>query len=89
MHTKTKHGAGVGDLLKRSRDNSGRTMREVATRLGKSVSFVNNVESGYTKLPPDLVQPWATAVGIPNEKLLGTLLYQESEEIKKKAGIHS
>lgn len=55
-----------GLWLKRRREEVGLSQRELAQALGlKFYSFISQVENGRTRVPPELLRPWAEALQMP------------------------
>jgi transcriptional regulator with XRE-family HTH domain len=54
----------AGAWLRGLRERAGLTQMDLAIRLGfKYYAFVSQVETGFTRLPPQKVGAWADAVG--------------------------
>jgi transcriptional regulator with XRE-family HTH domain len=54
----------AGAWLRGLRERAGLTQMDLAIRLGfKYYAFVSQVETGFTRLPPQKVGAWANAVG--------------------------
>jgi transcriptional regulator with XRE-family HTH domain len=54
----------AGVWLRALRENAGLTQMDLAIRLGfKYYAFISQVETGFTRLPPQKVEAWANAVG--------------------------
>jgi transcriptional regulator with XRE-family HTH domain len=54
----------AGAWLRGLRERVGLTQMDLAIRLGfKYYAFVSQVETGFTRLPPQKVEAWANAVG--------------------------
>ena len=54
----------AGAWLRSLRERAGLTQMDLAIRLGfKYYAFVSQVETGFTRLPPQKVEAWAHAVG--------------------------
>jgi transcriptional regulator with XRE-family HTH domain len=64
-----------GMFLKKVRERAGLTQRELAERLGiKYYTFVSQIESGKGRVPPDLYDRWAEAVGMDTSEFVKKLL---------------
>lgn len=64
-----------GLWLKRRREEQGLSQRDVADRLGlKFYSFISQVENGHAPIPPELLQDWSDALGIPTAEFARTML---------------
>ena len=68
-----KRRAILANLLKQTRLGLGLKQTQLARKLGKNQSFVSKYENGERTL--DLFELWdiSTALGVPLEKLVGTL----------------
>jgi transcriptional regulator with XRE-family HTH domain len=54
----------AGLWLKGLREKAGLTQMDLAIRLGfKYYAFISQVETGFTRLPPQKIEAWASAVG--------------------------
>ncbi|AWN35779.1 helix-turn-helix domain-containing protein [Methylobacterium radiodurans] len=59
-----------GCLLKEMRERSGHTQASLAKLMGYEIkTFVNQVELGRSRLPPDHVAGWARAFGVSERAL--------------------
>ncbi len=52
-------------LLKAAREQSGLTQRELASRIGKSYSYVAKIETGYARMDIAQIRSYLDAVGTP------------------------
>jgi transcriptional regulator with XRE-family HTH domain len=64
-----------GLFLKKTREKAGLTQKDLADRLGiKYYTFVSQIESGKGRVPPDLYDKWAEAVGMSTSEFVKKLL---------------
>jgi transcriptional regulator with XRE-family HTH domain len=55
----------AGAWLRELREEAGLTQMDLASRLGfKYYAFVSQVETGFSRLPPDKMEAWAQTVGV-------------------------
>ncbi len=65
----------LGRWLKQGREQAGLTQAELAEKLGlRYYSFVSQVENGIGRIPQDLYEPWADALGLDNATFALTVL---------------
>jgi len=64
-----------GAFLKKLRTDSGLTQRELAEKAGfKYYTFISQIENGAGRIPPNLYEAYAIAVGMPSDELVKNLL---------------
>lgn len=55
----------AGTWLKELREAAGLTQLDVANRLGfKYYAFVSQVETGFSRVPNEKIEPWAKVLGV-------------------------
>jgi len=64
-----------GLFLKKAREQAGLTQRQLAERLGIAYyTFISQIESGKGRVPPDLYERWAEALGLQTSEFVKKLL---------------
>jgi transcriptional regulator with XRE-family HTH domain len=76
----------VGKVLKSTREKKDLRLIDVASRVGLSVQYICDVESGRRAFPADKVEPWAIALGMPVDVLIGYLLSEAVDHLERKLG---
>lgn len=80
METTSKENGAIlrkegGLWLKRRREEVGLSQRELAQALGlKFYSFISQIENGRTRIPPELLRPWADALQVPIKEFARAML---------------
>ena len=71
----------AGDWLKQRRADAGLSQVDLAARLGlKYYTFISQVENGFSRVPTETMEAWATALGLePAMFAKHLLLYYEPE----------
>jgi transcriptional regulator with XRE-family HTH domain len=71
----------AGDWLKQRRADAGLSQVDLAARLGlKYYTFISQVENGFSRVPTEAMEAWATALGLePAAFAKHLLLYYEPE----------
>lgn len=71
----------AGDWLKQKRAEAGLSQVDLAARLAlKYYTFISQVENGFSRVPTDLMQAWATHLGLePAAFARHLLVYYEPE----------
>ncbi len=71
----------AGDWLKRKRAEAGLSQVDLAMRLGlKYYTFISQVENGFSRVPTETMQAWATHLGLdPAAFAKHLLVYYEPE----------
>src|SRR5215207_10018753 len=71
----------AGDWLKQRRADAGLSQVALAERLGmKYYTFISQVENGFSRVPTEVMEPWATVLGLePSEFAKHLLVYYEPE----------
>jgi transcriptional regulator with XRE-family HTH domain len=71
----------AGDWLKQRRADAGLSQVELATRLGlKYYTFISQVENGFSRVPTETMEAWATQLGLdPAAFARHLLVYYEPE----------
>ena len=71
----------AGDWLKQKRADAGLSQVDLAARLAlKYYTFISQVENGFSRVPTDLMQAWATQLGLePAAFARHLLVYYEPE----------
>jgi transcriptional regulator with XRE-family HTH domain len=71
----------AGDWLKQKRADAGLSQVDLAARLAlKYYTFISQVENGFSRVPTDLMQAWATHLGLdPAAFARHLLVYYEPE----------
>lgn len=59
----------MNELLINSRECVGLTRRQVAERIGVSLSMVEKVEKGTRRASPDLAKKWGREIGVREAQL--------------------
>ena len=73
---------GAGRWLKAAREEAGLTQADIAQRLGlRYYTFVSQVESGVGRVPIEMQQAWAEALGLDPGEFARTLLRQYEPEL--------
>ena len=72
----------AGRWLKAAREEAGLTQADIAQRLGlRYYTFVSQVESGVGRVPIEMQQAWAEALGLDPGEFARTLLRQYEPEL--------
>ena len=71
----------AGDWLKQRRADAGLSQVDLAARLGlKYYTFISQVENGFSRVPTEAMEAWATQLGLePAAFAKHLLLYYEPE----------
>src|ERR1700755_742711 len=71
----------AGDWLKQRRADAGLSQVDLAARLGlKYYTFISQVENGFSRVPTEAMEAWATELGLePAAFAKHLLLYYEPE----------
>jgi len=71
----------AGDWLKQKRAEAGLSQVDLAGRLGlKYYTFISQVENGFSRVPTETMQAWATHLGLdPSAFARHLLVYYEPE----------
>lgn len=71
----------AGDWLKQRRADAGLSQVQLAARLGlKYYTFISQVENGFSRVPTETMEAWATELGLePAAFAKHLLLYYEPE----------
>ena len=71
----------AGDWLKQRRADAGLSQIDLAARLGlKYYTFISQVENGFSRVPTEAMEAWATQLGLePAAFAKHLLLYYEPE----------
>jgi transcriptional regulator with XRE-family HTH domain len=71
----------AGDWLKQRRADAGLSQVALAERLGmKYYTFISQVENGFSRVPTEAMEAWASQLGLePSEFAKHLLLYYEPE----------
>ena len=71
----------AGDWLKQRRADAGLSQIDLAARLGlKYYTFISQVENGFSRVPTEAMEAWATELGLePAAFAKHLLLYYEPE----------
>ena len=71
----------AGDWLKQRRADAGLSQVDLAARLGlKYYTFISQVENGFSRVPTEAMEAWATELGLePAAFTKHLLLYYEPE----------
>ena len=71
----------AGDWLKQRRADAGLSQVALAERLGmKYYTFISQVENGFSRVPTEVMEAWATQLGLePSEFAKHLLVYYEPE----------
>jgi transcriptional regulator with XRE-family HTH domain len=71
----------AGDWLKERRADAGLSQIDLAARLGlKYYTFISQVENGFSRVPTEVMEAWATELGLePATFAKHLLLYYEPE----------
>jgi transcriptional regulator with XRE-family HTH domain len=71
----------AGDWLKQKRAEAGLSQVDLAARLAlKYYTFISQVENGFSRVPTDMMQAWATNLGLePASFARHLLVYYEPE----------
>jgi transcriptional regulator with XRE-family HTH domain len=71
----------AGDWLKQQRAEAGLSQVDLAARLAlKYYTFISQVENGFSRVPTDMMQAWATHLGLdPAAFARHLLVYYEPE----------
>lgn len=71
----------AGDWLKQRRADAGLSQVALAERLGmKYYTFISQVENGFSRVPTETMEAWATQLGLePSEFAKHLLVYYEPE----------
>ncbi|MDB5581084.1 MAG: hypothetical protein JWR80_6260 [Bradyrhizobium sp.] len=71
----------AGDWLKQRRADAGLSQIDLAARLGlKYYTFISQVENGFSRVPTETMEAWATELGLePAAFAKHLLLYYEPE----------
>jgi transcriptional regulator with XRE-family HTH domain len=71
----------AGDWLKQKRADAGLSQVDLAARLGlKYYTFISQVENGFSRVPTETMQAWATQLGLdPSAFAKHLLVYYEPE----------
>lgn len=65
----------AGRWLKAAREQAGLTQADVAERIGvKYYTFVSQVEGGFGRVPSEMYEAWAGALGVCTQEFARTLL---------------
>jgi transcriptional regulator with XRE-family HTH domain len=72
----------AGAWLRGLRERAGLTQMDLAIRLGfKYYAFVSQVETGFTRLPPQKVGAWGSAVGADPVRLAASFYEPELHRV--------
>ena len=71
----------AGDWLKQRRSEAGLSQVDLAARLGlKYYTFISQVENGFSRVPTETMEAWATQLGLdPSAFAKHLLVYYEPE----------
>jgi transcriptional regulator with XRE-family HTH domain len=65
----------AGTWLKGLREEAGLTQMDVANRLGlKYYAFISQVETGFSRVPHEKMEPWARVLGVEPAQFARRLL---------------
>lgn len=76
----------LGRLLKETREKQNLTLQMVATRIGSSVQFVCDVESGRKGFPPAKLRNWSAALNIIPDLIIAQLISQSVDQLERWSG---
>lgn len=64
-----------GRWLKEQRENAGLSQRQLASKVGADYyTFISQLETGRGRIPPDRYRDWASALGVPPQDFVRSLL---------------
>lgn len=75
----------LGRELRELREKLGLTLSDVAVRLGVSVQYVCDVESGRKSFPPAKLKAWAEVLRIMPDLIVAQLLAQEVTRLERQS----
>ena len=74
----------AGDWLKKHRADAGLSQVELAATLGlKYYTFISQVENGFSRVPTDMMEAWATALRLDPADFARHLLIHYEPELNR------